>query len=355
MRELTSITPSGNEIVSWKSQMIRATSLCIVSVLVSVAPVFAHNPILEPTEPQQTAQASLALAVPIVDPTFASAAIYGRLGQPDEVDLYRFTPSKSDPLPFGVLVPVRSSLSEFRPTVALIAHGLGVQAQEDFPVHLPKGYGAIFVTDYKSASRSVFFEPYSMERYWKSGTRTVELPAGVPAYIAVFDPTGQTGEYVLGAGTVENFSAMTLREIVFAIFGLKLGLFGGFEPPWLDIAGILLTVSGFAIAFGPTLSRLVEMIAVEDKPSPDEGKRITNWVLAGLIVMVIGALLLHRVSGVAGIVAFQALPATILVFLWLPLQRRAHGWWPLVTGTLIALVILLTMMLLFAWHLTVLV
>ena len=135
--------------------MIRAVILCIVSVLVSVAPVFAHNPILEPAEPQQTTQANLALAVPIGDPTFASAAIYGRLGRPDEVDIYRFTPSKSEPLPFDALVPVRSSLSEFRPTVALIAYGLGVQAQEDFPVHLPKGYGAIFVTAYKSMESKI--------------------------------------------------------------------------------------------------------------------------------------------------------------------------------------------------------
>jgi hypothetical protein len=335
--------------------MIRAAILCIVLVLGSSAHAFAHNPILEPPEPQQTAQANLALAVPIGDPTLASAAIYGRLGQPDEVDIYRFTPSKSDQLPFDALVPVRSSLSDFRPMVALIAFGLGVRTQEGLPVPLPEGYGAIFVTDYKSAPRSAFFEPYSMERYWKSGTRTVELPAGVPAYIAVFEPTGQTGEYVLGAGSVENFSAMTLREIVLAVFALKLGLFGGFEPPWLDIAGILLTAAGFAIAFGPTLSRLVALIAIKDKPSLDDGKRITNWVLAGLIVMVIGALLLHRVSGVAGIVPFQIALAITLVFLWLPIQRRAYGRWPLVTGMLIALVMLLAMMLLFAWHLTVLV
>jgi hypothetical protein len=52
-----------------------------------------------------------------------------------------------------------------------------------------------------------------------------------------------------------------------------------FEPPWLDIAGILLTAVGFAIAFGPTLSRFVALIAIEDKPSLDDGKRITNWVL----------------------------------------------------------------------------
>ena len=335
--------------------MIFAVILCLVSVLVSTAPAFAHNPFLEPAEPQQTAQANLALAVPIGDPTFASAAIYGRLSQLDEVDLYRFTPSKSGPLPFDALVPVRSSLSEFRPTVALIAHGLEVPSPEDFPVHLPKGYGAIFVTDSKSTPRSVFFEPYSMERYWKSGTRTIELPSGVPAYIAVFDPTGQRGEYVIGAGTVENFSAITFQEILLAIFSLKLGLFGGLEPPWLDIAGILLTVIGFAIAFGPTLSRLMAMITVEDRPSLDEGKRITNWVLAGLIVMAIGALLLYRISGVAGIVSFQALLAIVLLFLWLPLQRRAQGWWTLVIGTLIALILLLAIMLLFAWHLTVLV
>jgi len=335
--------------------MIRSVILCLVSVLASIKPAFAHNPFLEPAEPQQTAPAKLTLAIPIGDPTFASAAIYGRLGQPDEVDLYRFTPSKIAPLPFDALVPVRSALSAFRPRVALVAQGLEVQSPEEFPVQLPKGYGAIFVTDSKSTPRSVFFEPYSMERYWKSGNRTVELPSGVPAYIAVFDPTGQTGEYVIGAGTVENFSAITFQEIVLAIFSLKLGLFGGFEPPWLDIAGILLTVTGFAIAFGPTLSRLTTMITVEESPALNEGKHITNWVLAGLIVMVIGALMFYRASGAAGIVPFQALLASALLFLWLPLQRRAHSWWSLVVGALIGLILLLAIMLLFAWHLTVLI
>ena len=86
----------------------------------------------------------------------ASEAIYGRLGQPNEVDLYRFTPSGSDPLPFSVLVPVRSSLAAFRPTVALIAKGLEVPYSEDFPVHLPESYGAIFITNSGPKPRPVF-------------------------------------------------------------------------------------------------------------------------------------------------------------------------------------------------------
>ena len=329
--------------------IIRAAILCLFFIPGSIAPAFAHNPFLEPARPQQTAQADVALATPIGDPAFASEAIYGRLGQPNEVDLYRFTPSGSDPLPFSVLVPVRSSLAAFRPTVALIAKGLEVPYSEDFPVHLPESYGAIFITDSGPKPRPVFFEPFSMERYWESGTRSIALPSGVPAYIAVFNPTGRMGEYVIGAGTVENFSDMTFAEIVRAIFNLKLGLVGGLQPPWLDIAGILLTVIGFAIAFGPTISSLMTVIAVKERSN--EGQRITKWVLAGLILMVLGALLLYRISGLAGVASFQILLAGVLLFLWFPLQRRAQGRWALVIGALIALALLLAIMLLFAWHL----
>lgn len=321
-------------------------------------PALAHNPHLEPTGPQQHAPADISLAHRVGDPGLASEAIYGRLGEPGEVDIYEFIPAESASLPFEILVPVRAPLAGFRPTLALIARGLPVTSSEDLPVRLPDGFGIRLITDPGTEPRPEFFEPFSMERYWRGGRETVEIPARASAYIAVFDATGRTGDYVIGTGTVENFSAMTFPEVVRAIVRLKLGFFGGFQPPWVDITGILLTVIGFALAFGRTLSGLLVIargtLAIDEEGGSWEGKSIANWLFTGLLLMALGSSLLYRVNGIAGVAIFQILLAVPLFGLWYFLRRKGRGRRGLVIGIFLTAILLLATMSLFAWHIAVL-
>src|ERR1051325_9254105 len=150
----------------------------------------AHRPVLERSlAPGNTFDT----AAQVEDPTSASQAVYGSLSAPGEVDFYKFTAGKTDMIPVEALVPVRPSNSNFHPWVVVIGKSVAPTADVQLPFTLPEGLQAHVIR--APDSRSYFYEPYSLERFYHGTEEKIQLAQGETYYVAVFEPERRTGTY----------------------------------------------------------------------------------------------------------------------------------------------------------------
>ena len=310
-----------------------AQLICSAAFLVCYAqPAFAHQPIIEPARPALTENTDGDLAsqaFPAKDPSVASQAIYGRLGAPGEVDLYKFTIASNESIPLEVLVPVRMSASEFHPTLAIIGPGLP-EPDRALPFSIAAGLGALVIPPPKFP-RDVFFEPFSVERLYHGRKIEAALNAGQSYVVAVYDVGYRTGDYVIGIGTIEYFGDRGLAEILGQIVRIKLGLVGGRQAPWLDITAVLILLLGLASSLAGAaagLARIAQRLRGREAIEPISEPLSTRfWVLLGLTMMAAGAVLLYRLNGPSGVVVFQVmLTAPLLIGVLADRGRsKAHG------------------------------
>ncbi|HZD60434.1 MAG TPA: hypothetical protein VE439_08305 [Anaerolineae bacterium] len=280
----------------------------------------AHRPILE--QPNQLAPPGpiFARAQHVLDPTQASLAIYGNLLTPDEVDIYYFTAKKNETVPVEVLVPVRPSTANFRPTIVIASTDPkfgGNPNLINLPVPLPPGSNAISIS-IPSGERSIFFEPFSFEKLYHGNEQQVRLTAGQTYYLLVFDQNHYTGDYTVGVGTIENFTGISFWQIIKDIIALKLGLVGGRVVPWLDILGLYLFIAGFIVGLGAVT--IIDTLGLLGRTSPYwtettiRAHKVTKpliWV--GFALALIGAIIFYRQSGPSGVATFQILIAVPLL------------------------------------------
>jgi hypothetical protein len=334
----------------------------LLTVFLLVISVRAHQPTL--AEAGCRSQNLLECAVETQDPTFASVAIYGNLSIPKEIDVYKFTPGLSETIPVEALVPVRRQNENFRPALVIFGQDLtGIERVETswtanhanhdhsrVPFEIPDGFQFHLIPP-PEGERSVFFEPYSVEKLWDGREEQIPVQAGKTYYIAVFTPDFQTGDYSLGIGTKENFENTSFLGIVGNILKIKMGLAGGRTAALTEFLGVFLLILGFSLGLGASFFGLVS----QDKPL-----LWANWI--GLVLSIIGAFFAYSLSGLSGIAVFQIISALFLVlslvFLSFKRNERERGPRPRALRTIIwQFVALLTWLIslgLFVWYLLVL-
>lgn len=321
------------KVVHWriKSASVSATpalprSLIGVCCLLALAiTARAHQPVLEDQlrNARRTAPCSdhFQEAMPIADPTQASLAIFGRLGWPDEVDLYTFIPTKSESIPVEALVPAQQSNQRFRPTIAIIGRGIAPQQQAELPAELPfklpENLRAQVIKP-PEGNRGVFFERRMFERFYRGNEQQVRLTAGQPYYIALYDPNHFTGSYSLSLGSVENFKDVSKYSMFKNFLAIKMGTFGDKPIPWLDLLGLSLLSGGLMLGMASVivawLSRNSTSLAVNPADISNRLLRVVmRYVRAGILMAIAGGAILYRQSQLSGVATFQALLTIALI------------------------------------------
>lgn len=260
----------------------------------------------------------LGLAMRIGDPTAASVAVYDSVLNPDEVKLYSFNASESASLPFEALVPVRTANEYFRPWIIVVSKGAEEEPDErPFPFELPPGYLGHIIPP-PSGPRPTFFEPFSLERYWRGTELALDAEKGETYYVAVFDPLGATGDYSLGIGTKEDFSNVSYPSLLADVARVKLGLVGGREVPWRDALGFFLLFAGFALGLGAVT--VIDVIGFLGRKSSYwtetaiRAHKVTKPLIwAGIALAAAGGALYYSYIGFASLAPVHALIAVVLV------------------------------------------
>ena len=236
----------------------------------AASPADAHVPFLEPDRPSDAPAVQGdpfpgAIRLPDVA---ASRAVYGTLAPWESFDAYRLTVSRPANTPVEMLVPKTGKYRDFRPAFALIGPGLpatGGPTPSFIAERLRTAYTAVSLTpgayprvlivpDPGAAERARFYEPFSFTSYYRGGATRVELKPGVTYYLVVYVSAGQTGEYALGIGEAEKFTAGDALRSVVAVVRIKLGLYGQGAFNWLN-AVIMAALLGGLIALVVLLVR----------------------------------------------------------------------------------------------------
>jgi hypothetical protein len=328
-----------------------------------VTNVRAHLPVLEDqfkTPPQValcdrfsqfTHQAST-----ITDPTLASLAIFGRLESPNEVDLYAFAPAKSESIPVEAMVPAQQFNYNFRPAVIIIGRDITPSEQSNstpnLPLALPEGFKARVIMPLEG-DRSSFIERRTLERLYRGNEQRIQLTAGQPYYIAVYDPNHFTGSYSLCLGAADNLNGVSKYSIFKTILAIKLGMFGGRKFPWLDFLGLFMLVAGLTLGAGAViitwLSSKSANLMVNQFDRADRILRLAmKYTWFGLLLAVGGGALLYRRSYFSGVATFQAMLALALIFyaVYLSSRKVEAG-----KGLAVFSIVWISQVFLFAWYL----
>jgi hypothetical protein len=170
----------------------------IVLSLVTATAALAHKPIF--VEP--LSNTTRATAIRITNPE-VSWAVYAQLSQANEVNYYVFDGERGLSVKIEMSVPRIESQRNFGFDVALIGKGLADAPR--VPFALEAGEGAIVALDSGQDNARVFDEPFTQTSYWQRQTLRAELPADGTYWIAVYDPRGRTGKYILAIGEREDF------------------------------------------------------------------------------------------------------------------------------------------------------
>jgi hypothetical protein len=235
----------------WPAGILRTLGAAVLLALCAVAAAApsasAHVPLLEPDRPSDEVarrEAPFPGAVTIPDAA-VSRAVYGTLADDAAFDAWILEVSLPSSTPVEMLVPKAGKYEAFRPSFAVVGPGLASSGEvpEFIAERLATAYGSgseppaattgvIVVADPGATPRATFYEPFSFTRYFEGGKTRVDLQPGTVYYLIVYDPAGGQGEYALGVGEAEQFTARDAAASVVAVARLKLGLYGQGAFSW---------------------------------------------------------------------------------------------------------------------------
>lgn len=144
----------------------------------------------------------------------ATVALYGNLGSKNDIDFFSLPPSKDHSLKRLVLYIPENNLSSIRrPIFAIVGKGLG-SVPTAFPLSLSSEEGVLTSTASKT---DIPWHNSSTISSWKEiGTLSFNLPADISYQLVVYDPVGETGNYLL---VEEGAEPHTLSQILKLIHG----------------------------------------------------------------------------------------------------------------------------------------
>ncbi len=280
-------------------------------IVLAIACLLPANPV--------SAAAGFPSARPIADPYTASRAAYGRIDQPGQVTYFVVTPSREVAVTFEAVVPVRPASAGFRPTVAVLRPEQSVHDPVPFPV--PAGYGSQVIPPDRSEPRRTLFDPNSIERFYRNASATVSLPGQRTTYVAVYDPAGGTGDYVLGAASSAHYENASWADLLAQGLALKFGAAPGRLLPWWDVFATTLAILASVVA------GLVALGVLLPRPRAVRRNRLwQRWLALGgfgsVLVFYAGLRILNRTTGMIAVATFQEVLAVLLFLaaLWLAVQ-----------------------------------
>jgi hypothetical protein len=160
--------------------------LALLAGLLAVRPALAHEPVFD---------IASTVEQPIEVPdAVTQRGYYGALSAPYQVDYFRLTLDGARPVQIWLLVPDSPGCGLFRPQLAVMTPGgppadvLGLAA--------PPGYSA---TPYSVETWGQYLEPDTRLPYLAGPRIVPDLDTG-ESWVAVFDPSGRTGAYLLLIG-----------------------------------------------------------------------------------------------------------------------------------------------------------
>ncbi len=141
----------------------------------------------------------------------ASTIHAGRLGAADDVDAFSLEFDAPTPdWPFQVMIPAcdNAAFEDFFPSIAVIGKGLQSADTDSLPFGLPEGSGAVIYSEdfYKQQYaerdfRSIILGNYGIgQPIYFNTARTLDIPEAGEYIIAVFEPDGHEGAYMLVTG-----------------------------------------------------------------------------------------------------------------------------------------------------------
>ncbi len=236
----------------------------------------------------------------IADPVSASQPVFGRIDVPGEVDFYTFTASRDITLSIELAIPVRPTSRNFQPIVTVYRPGV---SETSVPVGIPAGYSAEVIPP--DPSPSTLYEPISAERLIHVSSRRMSFSAGQPIYLTVSEPSGRTGDYIVGLGSATDFSNISIFGLFGRTLAFKLGLSEGRSLPLGDAVGLFIAVVGTVLALGTlTLASLLSIFARESRALFRAARSSTTVVVSllwgGFAVYYAGLSILYRQSGFSG-------------------------------------------------------
>jgi hypothetical protein len=190
------------------------SAFIILTVLVVAPHARAYQPVLE-TRPDiaiATPEDLYEFAMKTGDPTFASYAIFGELTAPSEVDMYVFIAAKDEVIPVELTVPAKTKYVTFRPTTVLIGPYLPAADTPPLPFAVPLGVDVLAIPS-PDGSRERTCDLMSLSWYYRGIPKDLLVTSGEIYFLAVFDPSGETGEYRVHLGTTDNFSESVMSTV----------------------------------------------------------------------------------------------------------------------------------------------
>ena len=166
---------------------------CLVPVLAA-----AHKPSY--TDGQHTTEAD-AFAVANVD---TSIVLYHTVTCESPLLWMAFRVDEPRDLYLELGVPVIDRLSDYRPSLAVLAPGLD-PPPADLPFEVPDGLGVALIDSRDIDEPGDFFEPFTGTASWVMFQGEVALPEAGIGYLVAWHPERQTGKLWVAVGTIEEF------------------------------------------------------------------------------------------------------------------------------------------------------
>ena len=208
--------------------------IVLIAALFLPSSAMAHKPLFVEGQPSGFEQA---FRIPDASVSYAT---YSDLSAAGEVDLFAVTLTAETNFYARISVPKLEGKTDFAPAFVLIGPELPTSnTPPNFQLELSSDQGrAIFLSE---GEADEFFEPFTqttlIQRQWVSRA----LPAGT-YYLAIYDPTGKTGKYVLATGEKEAFDITDWLTLPATWWKVRMW----YDPAqtWLMIGGAAAAVAG---------------------------------------------------------------------------------------------------------------
>ncbi|MEE2755499.1 MAG: hypothetical protein VYA30_02505 [Myxococcota bacterium] len=102
-------------------------------------------------------------------------------------------------------VPVIERLTDYRPSIAILAAGLP-PINDTVPFEIPDGLGGIVYHSSQIEAPTDFYEPFSQTESWILLETTKIIEQAGTGYVVAWVPENTTGKLWVAIGTVEDFS-----------------------------------------------------------------------------------------------------------------------------------------------------
>ena len=160
----------------------------------------------------------MATAQRIPDPEI-SWVLYLDMPRPGQVDYFRFTGRRGAVVPIQLGVPKLPEYMDFRPVLVLI--GPGLPPAPALPgIDVPAKNGAVILR-FETPLRRTFFEPFTRTTSWMTPEYREPLPESGAYFLAVYEPEGRKGKYLLAIGQKEAFTFLDFLRLPCTIWQVR--------------------------------------------------------------------------------------------------------------------------------------